>query len=463
MKLNNVAQQIVQRQDRLAIFAVIFSLILGLVAALLNPIFSLGIVIALAIAIVMFVMPYVALLLFLMLLYLRPADYFPFLQPFMLTKMAAIVCLVSWFITNQIVERRKFLSTRESKWLFTFLAAIFLSFVSSEDIPFSFGLFFEKFFKIIVLYILITNLSDSRNKVVVLIWVLIGLALWNAGLSIQNYFSGTRVVGALGRTSLVGIMGDPNDLALSLVIVIPFMIGFIMNTRSLALKLFLVLGIVELTYAILLTMSRGGLMGWMAVMASLFLYGKSRSIQFGVAGVGLLLMLGVVTNSIGLRGEDEGAEESGDSRLWLWAAGVGMAKQSPIWGQGFGNYPRKIVNFSDMPVANKTAHSIWFLVLGELGLFGLTSFVAYILFALAKAMVVVQCSDHIRAPSAFRGLMRTAYAALIGFLVCGTFLSQSYEWFLYIVVAIIVVIYENIDSEVKSQADVKPAFLKVCV
>jgi probable O-glycosylation ligase (exosortase A-associated) len=461
--LNSTARQIVLRQDRLALFAVVFSVILGLIAAFVNPIISLGLVMALGIAIVMFVLPYVALLLFLMLLYLRPADYFEFLQPFMLTKMAAIVCLVSWFITNQIVERRTFLSTRESKWLFTFLGAIFLSFVSSEDIPFSFGLFFEKFFKIIVLYILITNLSDTRQKVVVLIWVLIGLALWNGGLSIQNYFSGTRVVGNLGRTSLVGIMGDPNDLALSLVIVIPFMIGFILNTKSIALKLFLVVGIAELTYAILLTMSRGGLMGWMAVMASLFLYGKSRPIQFGVIGVGLLLMLGVVTNSIGLRGEDEGAEESGDSRIWLWKAGIGMAKKSPIWGQGFGNYPRKIVNFSDMPVANKTAHSIWFLVLGELGLFGLTSFVAYILFALAKAAVVAQCADQIRAPSAFRGLMRTAYASLIGFLVCGTFLSQSYEWFLYIVVAIIVVIYENIDSEIRSQADVKPAFLRACV
>ncbi len=461
--MTDVAHDIVRTQDRLALMAVLFSVVLGLIAMFLNPFFSLAIVVALGIGIVMFVLPYVALLLFLMLLYLRPADYFEFLQPFMLTKMAAIVCLVSWFITNQIVERRRFLSTRESLWLFTFLGAIFLSFVSSEDIPFSFSLFFEKFFKIIVLYILITNLADTPHKVVVLIWVLIGLALWNGGLSIQNYFSGTRVVGALGRTSLVGIMGDPNDLALSLVIVIPFMIGFIMNTRSYALKLFLVLGIAELTYAILLTMSRGGLMGWMAVMASLFLYGKSRPIQLGVMGVGLLLMLGVVTNSIGLRGEDEGAEESGDSRLWLWSAGVAMAKHSPIWGQGFGNYPRKIVNYSDMPVANKTAHSIWFLVLGELGLFGLTAFVAYILYALAKAMVVVQCSDQIRAPGPFRALMRTAYASLIGFLICGTFLSQSYEWFLYIIVAIIVVIYENIDPDVKARADVKPAFLKVFV
>jgi probable O-glycosylation ligase (exosortase A-associated) len=461
--MHEVAYHIVRKQDRLALFAVLFSLVLGLIAAFLTPLLSLAIILGLVIALVMFVMPYVALLLFLMLLYLRPADYFPVLQPFMLTKLAAIVCLVSWFITNQIVERRPFLSTRESRWLFAFLAAIFLSFVSSEDIPFSFSLFFEKFFKIIVLYILITNLSDSRNKVVILIWVLIGLALWNGGLSIQNYFSGTRVVGSLGRTSLVGIMGDPNDLALSLVIVIPFMIGFIINTRSLALKLFLVLGIAELSYAILLTMSRGGLMGWMAVMVSLFLYGKSRSIQLGLAGMGVLLMLGVVTNSIGLRGDDEGAEESGESRIWLWTAGVAMAKQSPIWGQGFGNYPRKIVNYSDRAVANKTAHSIWFLVLGELGLYGLASFVAFILFALCKSLAILQYTEQIRAPSAFRGLMRTAYASLIGFLVCGTFLSQSYEWFLYIIVAIIVVIYENTDPEVKVRAVLKPAYLKVCV
>jgi O-antigen ligase len=258
-------------------------------------------------------------------------------------------------------------------------------------------------------------------------------------------------------------MGDPNDLALSLVIVIPFMIGFIANTRSLALKIVLVLGIAELSYAILLTMSRGGLMGWMAVMASLFLYGKSRSLQIGIVGVGLLLMLGVVTNSIGLRGEDEGAEESGESRIWLWTAGVAMAKQSPIWGQGFGNYPRKIVNYSDKAVANKTAHSIWFLVLGELGFYGLTSFVAFILFALAKSLAILQYSEEIRAPDPFRGLMRTAYASLIGFLICGTFLSQSYEWFLYIIVAIIVVIYENIDPEVKARTVLKPAYLKACV
>ena len=430
--------------------AILASLALGALSMVVSPLLSLALVIAIGVGLLMFVAPYIALLVFLMLLYLRPADYYPALQPLMLTKMTAIICLVSWFINAQIVFRMPFISTRESKWLFTFLGAIFLSFISSQNIAFSFGLFFDKFFKIIVLFLLITNLVDNRAKVVSLIWVLIGLAVWNGYLSIQNYFSGTRVVGNLGRTALIGIMGDPNDLALSLVIVVPFMIGIAQNSKSYILRFFLWAGILELSYAILLTMSRGGMLGWIASLGALFLVGKSRTIQLITAGLAVLLMLGVITNTIGLRGEDAGAAESGDSRLWLWSAGVAMVKKSPIWGQGFGNYPLKIANYSDKPVANKTAHSIWFLVLGELGLFGLTSFIGFILVAMIKALSLLQVSMRVRAPSAFRGIMGTAHASLIGFLICGTFLSQSYEWFLYIVVAIIVASYENLNQAEKA-------------
>lgn len=445
--MNELIDQTLQRQDRQLLIAVLIALLFGAAGVALTPLLGIAAVIGVGIAILMFVSPYMALLLFLILLYTRPADYYPVLQKLMLVKLTAIICLAAWFITSLIIQRRKFIATAESKWLFAFLGSIFLSFLSSENIGFSFGIFFEKFFKIIVLYILITNLVDSRKKVEVLIWVMIGLAIFNAYLGINNYFSGTRVVGDLGRTQLVGILGDPNDLALSLVIMMPMMLGIAHKSKSWGIKIFLYIAFAELTWSNLLTMSRGGLMGQIAAMGAMFMVGKSNVVKIVALGLAMLLILGVATNAIGLRGEDEGAEESGDSRFWLWAGGLRMVKASPIWGQGFANYTLKIAHYSDMPVANKTAHSIWFLVIGELGLVGITTFVGFITWSMIKGRKLLQVAMITRERSDFCGVMKTLHASLVGFLVCGSFLSQSYEWFLYIISAIIVATYQNLTPE----------------
>jgi len=445
--MHEVIHHTLQRQDRQILYAAVMALLLGLLGFAVSPLLSLALVFAIGIALLMFLSPYMALLLFLILLYTRPADYIPALQPFMLTKLTAIVCLAAWFITSLIVQRQRFISTRESKWLFAFLGAIFVSMISSENIDFSFNLFFDKFFKIIVLFILITNLVDTRRKMETLVWVLIGLAMWNGYLGISNYFTGKGTVGDLGRTQLVGIMGDPNDLALSMVIIIPFMIGIAANTSSGWLRLFLYAGVIELSYANLLTMSRGGLMGQIAALGAMFLVGKKRGLQLVSLALAVVLMLGVMTNAVGLRGADEGAEESGNSRLWLWEGGVRMALKSPVWGQGFGNFPLKIADYSDMPVGHKTAHSIWFLVIGELGFLGITTFCGFIIFSMLKAMQLLRLSLVMPERSAFRGILKTLNASLVGFLVCGSFLSQSYEWFLYILSAIVVAAFENLTPE----------------
>jgi O-antigen ligase len=65
-------------------------------------------------------------------------------------------------------------------------------------------------------------------------------------------------------------------------------------------------------------------------------------------------------------------ESSADGRLHAWRAGTNMALGN-VFGVGAGNFPNNFPKYraGDAPTRWMTAHSMYFLVLGELGFFGL--------------------------------------------------------------------------------------------
>ena len=218
---------------------------------------------------------------------------------------------------------------------------------------------------------------------------------------------------------------DPNDLALILVVILPFVLSTVLNkTESPALRALSVVSTIPIIYCIFLTDSRGG---WLAfgVMGMVFLYLHLRNKKFAIvcAVVALPLIFAVGPSRMQTISADEGA---GRGRLAAWGYGNRMLKQWPLFGAGKGRF----TEFSD---ESREAHNSFVKCWAELGLFGYFFWLGLIVASLKDgyALSKVQSKD----PDAreLSRLGRASVAGMMGFLAAAFFLSRTYHQPLYVV------------------------------
>ena len=130
----------------------------------------------------------------------------------------------------------------------------------------------------------------------------------------------------------------------------------------------------------------------------------------------------------GIRRSEDDLEGSSSSRFNYAITGLKMVKSNPIFGVGFGNYPRFYENFSSLfeEWGQRTAHSSWVLVMSESGFMGLFLFTGLV-------------------GSVFIGAWRLRHVApefflsLSGYAIAMSFLSHTYYVFPYILFSLILV------------------------
>jgi O-antigen ligase len=176
-------------------------------------------------------------------------------------------------------------------------------------------------------------------------------------------------------------------------------------------------------FGIWLTRSRGGLVA-LAAMAAFAVVegfgGRAKRLLNVTIWAGLLLFLVLYFRM-------EMADGSALGRREAWSVGLGMLKESPVWGAGFGA-------FDD---ADRVAHNSFVHCFGELGLVG------YWLWLTAVLVTLRQLQD-LAALEANQGkdaesLARWATAlrlSLLSFLVSSLFLSRTYSPTLFILLGL---------------------------
>jgi O-antigen ligase len=147
-------------------------------------------------------------------------------------------------------------------------------------------------------------------------------------------------------------------------------------------------------FVIALTKSRGGFVGLIAVIAYCVLKSNKKlvlSMLIGVLGVFLLIAapagyweeMGTITGEAAKKDEHlESQWGTGAQRIYSWKLGWGMFKENPVMGVGQGNYPWHVtgqeekmkVQWRTRSLGGRAAHSLYFTLLPELGLIGVTLF-----------------------------------------------------------------------------------------
>ena len=247
------------------------------------------------------------------------------------------------------------------------------------------------------------------------------------------------------RTYITGatFLGDGNDYSLSLCILIPFTMELAFGTRNKLLKIVAWAGLALTVLALVGTQSRGATIGLGAVLVYLWLNSPKKALSFfGVAiiAVGALAYAPpAYFQRMGTIGDQ--SEGSAQGRIQAWQAGVAMALSNPLLGVGAGQFPTSFgTKFASKSGAHayKTAHSTYFLVLGELGIPGITCVLILVIGSIRANLRMRRLLEKHRPPDAaprYNDLVRMLHlltAATVGFAVAGAFLSATYYPHMYL-------------------------------
>lgn len=337
--------------------------------------------ILLLLALIGLVRPYIGLLALLIVMELQPGELYPYLAPLHLERVVGVLVLVAFLLNNE-----KWRIPPPVKWLLAFYAAMLAS------VPLAFWrgnslAFCLSFVEIVSYALLASSLLTTEKR---LRWFIVTLMLlidWLGGSALYNYDHGIwqytmHIQRAIGVTSSAG---DPNSLATTLVTALPLAILLMVRSNPPWMRL---LGLGSAAIGIVTvvdTGSRAAALSMIFLTLMLFLR-KPKNLKF----LPVLLLLSpiiwlVIPQQYKTRYETVDhlkSDESYQNRILSWHGGIAMFESNPITGIGPDNYA--IANGEKYwPGTGRKhwldAHSLYFKLLGELGLLGVFTFGGFVI------------------------------------------------------------------------------------
>jgi O-antigen ligase len=400
--------------------------------------------------------------LFTLMLYARPNDLLPALGDFPIVKIVAISALLIYIGSKITAGERLSFWTLEMTMLVV-IAALGLLFMPIAVSPqHSMAVLTDVYLKTVIIFILMVNLIDARQRIFSL-WKLVVVCGAALGLgAIRSYIKGEFTMRGLRIEGLVGGMFEnPNDLATALNLLLPFAIALTVISKGLARLFFLGCAAV-LTVGILVTLSRGGFLGLLAVcVVLLWKLGRGRRMKTILAAVLICgTLLAVMPGGYGARittifNTEQDKTGSAQQRRELMERAASIAITRPLTGVGMGNF--HIYSIHDKP-----AHNAYLEIAAELGVMGLIAYLILIFAPLRSLHRIERQTRGRRSKSAWEmyWLSVSIQAAFIAYMVCSLFASIQYLWYLYYTAAYAVAlrqIYAAEEMEILSTDNQAPA------
>lgn len=389
-------------------------------------------------------------ILFVIFSFFRIHEVVPTLYPFKLPLLlsAGALASLSWHFA---VSKRLSPSWHPSlSWLIMFWILIVVGVIFASNRAIALEQFKGIYWKIIVMTLAIIWVVENEKQLSIISCLLVFSGLLVGCTAIYNSFNhiglveGSRVT--IGR-DIGSMLGDPNDLALVLMFPLAFSISTILTRiQSMWLRVFALITSIVLSVAIIETQSRGGLLGALTV-CSIFALRHIRSklliVSMGIIAAGVLYIVAGISERASGGAAEIGVDASAMGRLYAWQAAFRMAVENPFTGVGLNNFYYNYYYYSShWDGLNHAVHSTWFGVLAETGFLGFSVFVALIISLIRTARRTIRTID--KNPNRFSHhtstLANAVYAGLVGTVVSGTFLTQGFNWPIYILAALTIAV-----------------------
>lgn len=357
---------------------------------------------------------------YLLLVIIRPHEFGATGFSFPIIPIVEVLTALAWLGIEKRLDKHAY------AFLFLFSLAIFLSLIT-HSMAIAIGQTIEFLstivFVTVVMPAVINNIDRAKTTLKLIAFCSLVISIH----TLDQQFSADRT-GFTGQTSLyrqdsggvwqvryIGIFGDPNDLGLLLVAMMPIALWFRSNSETFIARRYYEIIVVMTTMAIFFTNSRGTWLA-LAAIASLWIALKS-----GVTRVAVFLGLAVpAVLAFGPSRLSQGQDQSSSERIDAWYQGFQMFQNYPILGVG------KDL-FRDHH--EKTAHNSWILALAETGLFGYLAWSGFMFFCLSSGGTFAYKSkivENFKTESTLNQLLVVAFFSNVAILVSMMFLSRAY-------------------------------------
>lgn len=453
MRQDNPIQRIWQRLGPAAPLLLLMgsTAVLGVALLVVDPLFVLAGFIALLVGGLVLSQPYYGVLLYLALLYVRPGDMIPALEPLRLTLLGVVLLAGAFALQVLVYRRAKTIITTPMIFMGLFLTAIVLSLPASYYRTITMTRFTDTL-RLVFMTFLIVHLVDTVPRVRGFMGA---LSLIMAGLStalVIRYFAmpWTRVANGGSGGMIGGFLGDGNDFALAQNVILPWTIMMAFSVRSRLWRLVFSFGALMGVIAVTLTFSRGGVLGLVALLGVLYLVwiARSRRWVLGAYVAIIVLVVGAIAflafapenfldrmTSI----KDYEKDESALGRLDAWRAGAEMFIDHPFVGVGAGAFT--VAYGMDYKPPNaiaanwREAHNVYVQVLGEMGMVGIICMLGMIIsmLALVSRTRMTHLPD-LGEDKFFHGARAALVGSIAAWAISAMFLSVGYYPHLYVLV-----------------------------
>jgi putative inorganic carbon (hco3(-)) transporter len=376
---------------------------------------------------------YLGLFLFTAIVYFRPYEWSTSLE--FLSSAAwwvALFTLLVYIPSQLTLENNLTARPREINLVLLLCLAALLSMIKPINRLEAWEKFSGEFLKVVLMFIIMVNVVRTSRRLKGLIFLAFAVSVVLSIGALNDFrqgilaLHGLRIAGAIG-----GMFGNPNDLAMHLVTMIPLAVALSFATRNPLTKLAYIVCVTLMAAGVVVTFSRGGFLG-LAVGATVLAWKISRQNRVAIIA---LIFVAVVAFFIFAPGEYAGrlasiynmSDGSASSRRALLIKSLITTAANPIFGVGF-------ANFHHVSIREQESHNAYTQVSAEMGL---AAMVVYILFLITPIWRLRRIERETSGRREERGVHYMAVgiqASLIAFMVSSFFGSVAYQWYAYYLV-----------------------------
>ncbi len=384
---------------------------------------------------------FVCLFVFSIVLFLRPYELIPSLSS--LKSMAfyvGIVTLAVFAVTQVATEGNLTARPREVNMVLLMGLAALLSIPMAIDPAEAWKEFSELVIKTVLIFLVIVNVVRTEWRMRFLWFLILGVSIYLSISLISDYQAGVFKIGEAETNTqrvagaIKGLFDNSNDLALHLVTIIPIAFVLGIEKKGLIRKIVYFPITLLMVAAVIITFSRGGFLGLIAmtlVLArKLSRRNKGAAIATLVLGVVFFFAVAPATYSGRLATIFDSASDltgSSSQRTQVLKRSILVALRYPLFGVGVGNFHHK--SFQELGT-----HNAYTQVASETGIAAMICYIILLVHPLRKLRLMEREMYERNESSHYYYLSIGLQASLVGYMVASFFAAVAYQWYVYYLV-----------------------------
>ena len=406
---------------------------------------------------------FAGLFVFTFILYYRPYEHFSALSS--LTSMAfwtALLTLAVFLPTQLALEGTPTARPREVNLVLLLALTALLSIPLAISPGEAWKAFVDPFVKAVLMFLVIVNTvrTERRLKWLMSLGLSVGCVLSAAALN--NYrlgnltVEGYRVEGSIGN-----LFGNPNDMAIHLVTMLPIAVALMFSTNGLHRRLFYGACAVLLIGGTVVTFSRGGFLGLAGgTLVLMWKIGRRNRpsmvllMLFGITAFFVLAPGNYYNRLFSIYDNSRDLVGSATARQQLLFRSIIVAVRHPLFGVGMGN-------FHIVSIREAVSHNAYTQVAAEIGMTAMVLYTMFIVTPIRRLRRIEREMFTARQSSRFYYLAIGLQASLIAYMISSFFGSVAYQWYVYYLVGYAVALRRIYQASSEALADANLATAQV--